>query len=296
MPTEAYLTRNPGDLLTAEDWNDLQVKIKADIAGQVQSGIQAITTVPNAQNALKLENKSAEEWAQEIVRRALQQIPERTGYQKLFKRLKPNEEKVIEHGLEACPLVDVYALDTFEVVCSEDEQKNKASVNFFLYHSSEKKLRHTTGGTTEVFDIEPTDGTPPFRIAFAEMLALYEVQYTDDTSLDDLENEFWKAFFAAPNDEFDDDKYCHSPWFDKCCCDNKTVADLKKRGDWDDLWLQMRPKKVIDYNTTATTTNRWVPQDVQIVHFDFNTLGMTWTHTPGANDLTELPVMVLLKV
>ena len=35
MPTQPYISRNPGDSITAEDWNALQTKIQDDIAKQV---------------------------------------------------------------------------------------------------------------------------------------------------------------------------------------------------------------------------------------------------------------------
>jgi len=289
--TTPYISHNPGDLVTAEDWNEVQRQIKEDIAKQIKGAIQHISTVPNADNAAKLENKTADELSREIVQRALQELPTRTGYRKLFKRLKVNEEKVIKHGLEACPLVDVYQLEAFEVVCSEDGEKHKEPVNFYLYHSSEKKIRFTPSGTTtpDSVEIEPTDGTA-YRIPFKDLLALYKVEYTETTSLGDLETEFWKALFTAPNDQFDDDQYCHSPWFDRCCGEQRTVEDLKRRGDWDDLWFKMTPRKTINYSGTAPTL---APTNIQVVHFDFDTLGIKLL--PGLKE-KELKVMVLLKV
>lgn len=287
--TTPYISHNPGDLVTAEDWNEVQVKIKEDIAKQVNEAIDKINNVPNADNAAKLENKTADELSNDILEKARQELPTRTGYRKLFKRLKLGDEKVIKHDLEACPLVDVYQLEAFEVVCSEDDEKHTASVNFYLYHTSEKRVRFTPSGATtgSSVEIEPTDG-PPYRMAFKDLLALYKVEYTETTSLGDLETEFWKAFFAAPNDKFDDDQYCHSPWFDRCCGEKRTVKDLNQKGDWDDLWFKMMPRKTINYSGAAPAS---APTQIQVVHFDFNTLGMTLL--PG---LKELKVMVLLKV
>lgn len=295
MPAEItpYIPRNPGDLVTAEDWNDLQQKIKEDIAKQVQDAIQKISTVPNADNSSTLAHKTAEALSDEILERARQELPTRTGYRKLFKRLKAGEEKVIKHDLEACPVVDLYQLDLFEVVCSEDDEKHLAMVNFFLYHTSEHKIRFTSGGTTVSVEIEPTDG-PPYRIAFKDLLALYRVAYAETSSLGDLETEFWKAFFAVPNDKFDDDQYCHSPWFDRCCGEKRTVKDLKDKGDWDDMWLKMTPRKTNNYLSTAQPV---APVSIQVAHFDFNTLGIKDLRTPPVGSgLPDAKLMVLLKV
>ncbi|MGR9045805.1 MAG: hypothetical protein ACU83N_10945 [Gammaproteobacteria bacterium] len=297
--TTPYIPHNPGDLITAEDWNDLQNKIKDDIAKQIQDAIENLDNVPNADNAARLENKTADELSEEILEKAREELPARTGYRMLFKRLKTDEEKVIEHGLKAAPLVDVYQLDYFEVVCSEDDHKDKMWVNFYLYHSGEKKLKH--GGAP--VEIESID-SHPYKIRFSDLLSLYQVKYTDNSSLADVENEFWKALFATPNDEFDDDQYCHSPWFDKCCCDMKIVEDLKKRGDWDDIWFQMRPRKTINYQWTAGSTPTPAPTQIQVAHFDFDNLGIKLVANPvlppaiGGPGLSndELKVMVLLKV
>ena len=56
---------------------------------------------------------------------------------RIFKRLEVGEESVVEHNLLASPLVDVYQLDYFRVVASEDGYKYTTWVNFFLYHTSE---------------------------------------------------------------------------------------------------------------------------------------------------------------
>lgn len=302
--TTPYITRNPGDLITAEDWNEMQRKIKEDIANRVKDAIEKLDKVPNADNAAKLENKTADELSAEILEKARQELPTRTGYRMLFKRLKTGEEKVIEHGLKAAPLVDVYQLDYFPVVCSEDEEKLCMWVNFYLYHSSEKKLRPPTSGGNPI-EIESID-SHPYKIKFSDLLSLYQVKYTETSTLADVENEFWKALFAAPNDEFDDDQYCHSPWFDKCCCDLKTVEDLKKRGDWDDIWFQMRPRKTINYSFATATESTPAPTQIQIAHFDFDSLGIKLLENPilpGSQGETgpvpradELKVMVLLKV
>jgi hypothetical protein len=326
--TTPYIPHNPGDLITAEAWNEMQKKIKEDIAKQIQEAIQKVDNVPNADNAHKLENQTPGELTNDILEKARQELQKSSGYKMLFKRLvwdadkSKGEEKVIKHDLAALPLVDVYQLDYFKVVCSADEDKHLAWTNFYLYHTSEKKIRFTpSGGTANTIEIEPKD-SHPYRIPFSEMLSLYNVEYTDTTSLDDLTNEFWKALFADPNDEFDESQFCHSPWFDKCCCDQRTVADLKSRGDWDDLWFQMRPSKSVIYIFTETapdeeklrarTTIADQPNFTQVVHFDFKTLGIKLLLEPSypadqikpvdeTNELEpvnllELKVMVLLKV
>jgi hypothetical protein len=298
MATEfnPYIPRNPGDLVTAEDWNDIQRKVREDIGKQVTDAVSKITKVAEAENAHKLDNQTSDELAKAIVQQALQELPKRTGYKRLFKRLQGGEEKIVNHELGGCPLVDIYQLEAFEVVCSEDDQKNKEDVFFFLYHSSERRIRFTPVGAAATpapgVEIEPT-GETAFRIPFAHMLAYYNVQYTDASSLGDLETEFWQAFLVDPNDDFDDDQYCHSPWFDRCCGEKRTVGDLKSRGDWDELWFKVKPRKTVHFTPIAgPPAVSAAPVELEVAHFDLNKLGITFN--AAATEITNL--MVLLKV
>jgi hypothetical protein len=319
MPTTEtpYIARNPRDLITAEDWNQMQILVREDIGAQVQKAIEELFAVPQAGDSLKLEGKTRAELAQEIIDAATQEMNKRTGYMRVFKRLN-QEESIIEHGLKDYPVVDVYELLWFDVICSEDDIKEKHKVLFFLYHSSEKRLRtKTEGGTVEEAEIEPT-GPGVFKVPLERMLELYGVEYDAETSLGDLETELWEAFFSDPNDMFDDRHYCHSPWFDRCCGEKRSVAELKKRGDWDELWFQTRPVKTVNARFSPDLTGNQqgiderLPQGVQIRQFDFDKLGAKIIErptfqlpadadgtrpTPIPDDLSEeLPVMILLKV
>jgi hypothetical protein len=268
---EPYIPRNPGDLWTADDFNDVQRQIRKDIAQQIKQAMEDITNVPNADNAQHLEDKTGDEWASDILEKARQDLPSRTGYRRYFLPLRNGRMETIEHGLGGYPLVDVYMLRRFGVVCSEDDEKYVSQVYFFLYHSSEKTLRLTQGTDTTRVTIEDADegvyGTP-----FHELLALYKVPYNDRSTLDDLENEFWKAFFVKPNIAFNDDEICHSPWFDRCCGDRRTVADLKQRGDWTDIHLKVIPYKDVNSYSGAAPG----PLNVTVGQLDFNTISLTY--------------------
>ena len=297
-----YIERHPRDLITAEDWNTLQVLIRKDIAKSLEEAIAEINDVPKAGDAAKLAGKTPEQLAAEIIDSALQEVNKRTGYMRVFRKLqvtKPDDVKVslIEHCLKDFPVTDVYQLETFEVICSEDDVKAKESVLFYLYHSSERKIktRDATNAAIEA-EIEPP-GDAVFKIPFAKMLEVYHVEYDDDTSLGDLETEFWQKFFSKPNDQFDDDEQCHSPWFDRCCGEKRTVGELKKRGDWDDLWFKTQPVKTVNVNPPPPTPEARRPTHVKVEQYDFDKLGLTYQPpvTPRVVP-PPLPVMVLLKV
>jgi hypothetical protein len=294
-----YVERKPRDLITAEDWNEMQILIRKDIDAQLRAAIAAIQQVPKSADSSKLGGKTPEELAQQIIDSALQDLNKRTGYMRVFKKLQPTPQgqppkiSYIEHELKDYPVTDVYQLLPFAVICSEDDVKEKHNVLFYLYHSSEKKIRtKVADGTMQEADIEPA-GEFIFKVPFSKLLELYDVPYDDDSSLGDLETEFWDAFYAAPNDEFDDNEDCHSPWFDRCCGDRRTVGELKKRGDWDELWFQTRPVKTIN-----PEVNSRLPANVAVGHLDFDRVAMAFTPPPPtANTLpAPMPVMVLLKV
>jgi hypothetical protein len=302
-----YIPHKPGELITAEDWNAMQGLIKQDIGGQIKQAIGEIKKVDQAGNAGTLEGKNLQQIEDQILTKAFEQLPKRTGYQMIFKRLRKDEEKVIEHKLKACPLVDVYQLDYFEVMCSEDDDKRPLWVNFYLWYSSEKRFKLAGPPKREIV-IESTDTkNHPYKIPFSDMLHRYNVKYTDDSSLEDVVTDFWTAFFSDPNDEFDEDQYCHSPWFDHCCREKSSVGEIKKRREWDDLWFQMRPIKTINNpfpppgqpNLPVNES----PQNIQLSHFDFDTLGVRLLANPvyptsllDNINTTEEKVMLLLKV
>jgi hypothetical protein len=297
MPTETdlYVPRNPGDLVTAEDWNDLQKKIQDDIDAKVKKGVEGVTSVKNAESSDKLQDKTPEQLAKEIVDKALAELTKVTGYRNYFKLLKLGVDSIIKHGLRASPLVDIYQLDYFPVICSKNEQKTSTWVNYYIYHSSEKTLRLDVGAAPVV--IQPTK-EPYFRIPFSEMLSRYDVHFNEDSSVDDLVTEFWQAFFNDPNDAFDDDQYCHSPWFDRCCGDRRTVAALKKAGNWDELWFKMLPRKTVNFTHPGTGEGNLAnvaPMHIQVVHYDFDTLGLKLLLQPdpqvpfGAFVATDVP-------
>jgi hypothetical protein len=147
-----YINREPGDLVSAGDWNTMQVKIKEDIDGKIKEAVGEIDDVAHAANADKLENKSAKELSDEIVNTAIQQVTKRSGYSLLFKRLEPGKTNLIEHNLKSFPIVDIYALSPFPVVYTEDgDEKVQGSAYFFLYNrDSEQRLRATAGGAASV--------------------------------------------------------------------------------------------------------------------------------------------------
>jgi hypothetical protein len=309
-----YVERHSGDLITAEDWNDVQRQIRDDIQATATEAAEGVSHVATAADAGHLDGKDVDELTDEITKRVLEAVQAESGYRQVFRILDEGEVDIIEHGLGSPPLVDVYKLQYFDVVCREDDDTYKTIATFYLHHTSEKRIRITDeNGNRISVDIQPDD-LPGIGIPFADMLARYDVEYTDTTTLEDLEVEFWKAFFSDPNDEFDDNQYCHSPWFERCCKEDRDVANLKAKGDWDDIWFQVRPWKIVG-GPVAVSDNDIapfmfadapVPANVAVAHLDLNRVALWLSgqaiHSGEAEaDLPEefrnqLKVMVLLRV
>ncbi|MBV8748640.1 MAG: hypothetical protein JO103_02885 [Candidatus Eremiobacteraeota bacterium] len=337
-----YVQVNPGDLITADLFNTVQEDVRSDIAQQVTTAVGGITSVKHADDTDTLGGLNIDQLTQQILDKVKAMIPGRTGYLRTFNRLKADKPKFIQHNLGAEPVVDAYQLEYFQVVCAQGETSADAVVeyvNFYLYHTSEKHVRGMQPAGTQGTQPQPVNVViedpqqPAFRIAFKDILAEAGVDTTKDTvTLDELVTAFWSALFSAQkqNDAFDPDQYCHSPWFEKCCGELRTIKDLRDRGDWDNIWFKMMPRKTVNYpaftpidknpytptNAVALTINGQVPPQPQgtdaafastgptqleVAHVDYATTGVLLVSDPvpqpnaPPNLKDELAVMLIMK-
>ena len=316
MSTEPnpYLVE-PGDLITAQLFNGLQDKIKKETADEIKKAIEDLHKVDQSGDADKLGGSTPDELEERILKRALAEIPKRTGYKRIFKRLEDKDEpEIVNHGLGAFPLIDVYQLDYFRVVCGDHEDKEEKFVNFYLYHSDETELKSPKGGKKVIIETSQ-EGQFVFKIKWVDMLKDLGITYTPSQSIGDLVTEFWQALFKKPNDKFDVDQYCNSPWFEKCCGENRSMAQIQQRDNIDELWFQMRARKTINFPypepaiTSPPSAPSNFPNNLEVVHLDFDNLGVkllgdpfyvakTSEELPGPDDINmdELKIMLLLKV
>ena len=328
-----YIKVNPGDLILAEDIDSIQIQVKQDIAKQIATAIGGIKKVDQAGDAGTLNGKDLATIEQEVANIVLGQISKKGGPQILFKQLTLGDKKLINHKRGSFPAVDAYQLGYFKVICPEDENTRRVAwVNFYIYHSSEKRIRTTAllnpTDTTQLqvtVEIEPNDLKQQYKVKFTDMLNRYGITWDDTTILDVLVTSFWNKFFSDPNDVFDEDQYCHSPWFDGCCKEQKTMGALK--GELDNIWFKMQPQKTINYafgpggdiaplgKLPPATSDQLqlppfgyeLPHNIEIVHYDFNTLGVELVAPPiyppvpaddqsgdPAINKTQLKIMLIL--
>ena len=227
-------------------------------------------------------------------------------------------------------------MDYFKVICPEDENTRRVAwVNFYIYHETERRITTTAllapGDTTATqkqvtVEIEPRNLKQQYKVKFTDMLKRYGVTWDDTTILDVLVQDFWDKFFD-PDDPWEG-QYCHSPWFDGCCKEQKTIGALK--GEFDKVCFKMEPKQTRNYAfdknkgilqpdvlkspptqqnpATPTALEPYgfeLPHNIEVVHYDFNTLGIQLLAPPvypdflvnGENPLinpNELKVMLIL--
>jgi hypothetical protein len=305
-PTTPYIVRKPGDLITADDDLRLQLLIKEDIANRVAAAVDGVKKdgVSKAEDAAKLAGLTPDALAAQILDYVQRQLPKRTGYLNVFRRLESGEDKesVIEHKLGTWPLVSVFQLDYFKVVAAEDGHVFDPLATFYLYHKSESRIRfrpENANPTDPFTSVEIDPPGRPYRIPWKHMLELYGVAMPDDATLNEVESEFWEKFNAPPNDRFNDDQYFHSPWFDRCCGERRTVRQLYR--DWDDIYFQMRPRQTLNVAHDAADQNSPfpAPSKVRVVQYDLQSVGLTLLgepEVPADHPKDHVKVLVLLKV
>lgn len=300
MPNDTtfYIERHPGDLVTAEDWNDLQSKIQADLKKKIDEAKQAVIDggVKRADNADKFDNKTPKNWTDELDQRYAPKVHDHEGlanYRRYFREMDAEETLVVlDHKLHRLPLVDIYELMSLNVPAAirSPNANQQQNPKFLLYYGHEELDLLQANVVSNQAKRLPRKvlGTP-----WEPLLQEYVVEYEDDDSLNDVINDFFDAFFKLPAA---DDILAHevSKWIDSHQ-DDRTIADLKKRDEWDDIrWLYL-PRKLPLEKPTANADNQ--PQifstPLEVVHMSYDALAVILDDTAAIN--LPLDVMFLLR-
>jgi hypothetical protein len=267
MPeTQPYLPRNPGDPVTAEDWNDLQHKIQTDITVQVDAAKDDVrkTGVDKAGDADNFAGKSGTGWLQELDQRYAPRSHDHEG-QSVYRRYVKNfttdpglDQVLLTHKLGRYPLVDIYEL-----------KPTTADFKLFFYYG------HTEDDTYGLIARVGRERRP-IGVPFDEILAELGVEYRDDSAIGDVVNEMWDKFREDPNDEV---KHGVSTWINQACGADRTVREIKRAQQWDDLRLALRPTKPV--------------AAVEVEHVDYDTV---WIRATALTPNVPLDLMILLRV
>jgi hypothetical protein len=272
-----YIPRNPGDLISAEDWNDLQCKVQEDIRGTAAATEEKLKEegVSRADNADRFDGRTPKDLTDELDERYAAKVHDHegmAGYRRFIKRFTSDLDKVlIHHKLGRFPLVDIYRLETMQNIQDDkvpnpvvlpDELK-KCKLFFYYGHADAEKyglLRH-------VYREKIKLGIP-----FERLLDELGVEYDDDDTIEDVLNDMWDAFMKEPNDELD---HCQSPWVRECCGQRRTVAELKKVDQWPDLYVAIFPFRVLAGEAIcreSSSENTQMPCRATVLQVNYDTL------------------------
>jgi hypothetical protein len=283
--TQPYITRSPGDPVTSGDWNDLQVQVKDDIAGQIAAAKADIvaTGVQHADDADQFAHKSDTQWLSDLDKRyaAIGHVHEGpSAYRRYLKHFSSDpglNEVLLEHNLGAFPVIDIYELAP---ITGSPDNPGPFSLFFYYGHVDEEK-----------YGLSVRVGRERARLGlhFERLLAEINVEYTDDSSIGDVVNDMWDALRNDPNDEL---AHGTSPWIDQCCGEARTVADLKRTQQWDDLYLGIKPFKVTLLHDSGTPAQAGV-FSVTAVQANYDTV---YLKVDGfGQDTNQADLMILLR-
>lgn len=230
-----YIPRNPGDPITAEDWNALQVEVKKHISASVEAAKEEIrkTGVDQAGNSDKFATRSDTEWEQRLDERYAGVSHEHEGpsvYRRYIKRFTKEEgmkQVFLEHDIGRFPLVDLYELLTVTNV----EPHETCKVLFYYGHEDRDKYS---------LDVSYGRDEHQLGLRFEAFLQELGIRYDGDDAISDVVQDMWTAFAKEPNDEIE---HCQTDWIDGCCRENKTVDELKRADQWEDLYVAIKPLK-----------------------------------------------------
>ncbi|NWG18888.1 MAG: hypothetical protein HXY39_01040 [Chloroflexi bacterium] len=306
-----YIEVKPGDLITAESWNELQQHIRADLAANAEADARNVAELKEQianVDAPKFGGRTPDDWTNDLDKRYIKRDePQAAGqYHRYFKQLNRTvvvngqnriEPAVITHNLCRFPLVDVYRLmplfsftnvDGTEREIGREEQTrlglpdNWKTVKFLVYYASKRD---------PISDLLYTEA-PGDRFYWGDPLTLHLDQFgvrpTPTQAFDDLLNDLWGNMFDPGNeqDQFDRDAYGNSPytqnWIEK---DGVTVGDLMKRGQWPDLRVAVRPQQMPITAEPVAIGDRQVAPRVSVFHISQNAIEI---HASSAVELMVL--------
>lgn len=230
-----YIPRNPGDPITAEDWNALQVEVKKHITASVEEAKEDIRKngVDQAGNSDRFATRSDTEWEQHLDERYAAVSHEHEGpsvYRRYIKRFDAKEgmrEVFLQHDIGRFPLVDLYELLTVTDV----EPHQDCKVLFYYGHEDRDK-----------YSLDVSYGRDEHQLGLRFEAFLHElgVRYDGDDAISDVVQDMWTAFAKDPNDEIE---HCQTDWIEGCCKENRTVDELKRADQWEDLYVAIKPRK-----------------------------------------------------
>lgn len=249
-----YIPHSAGDLITAEDWNEMQVLVKQDIATQVGAVQQDLDEFKEAPvDADTFGGKTPGEWVQSLDDRYVQKADLESGwgeYRRYFKQIDRSDllvdgyrPVIIKHNLHRYPLVNLFELGELDPTNSrpnDDRQSVLDSrgnrVKFLVYYANRQD---------PVSDLLRVEGEDTVYIGDPLPLLMEQFHMTvkPDQLLVDVLNDLWDKMFdpGLSQDNFRPGSYGHSQYLQDDWL-RETVASLDRGGIWDNLQMAIRPQ------------------------------------------------------
>lgn len=211
------------------------------------------------------------------------------GYRHYFRRVGADQKRaIIEHKLGRFPAVDVSELLAIPL------PGMAAMPKFYLYygHDERQVLLNAMGDRGQV-----TPGT-----LIEPLLYEYHLTWGDEYSLGDITNDLLQAFFSLPNS--DEIEHATSSWIDSHR--DRTVKDLRSRGEWNDIQWFTWPNKMLTgrpLTIPGSTPPVVITPLVNVAHLSYDCLEVIAADNlgtmPGPNN-TQVPrqfvdVMIVLR-
>jgi hypothetical protein len=234
--TQPYFRSKPGDLWTAEIWNDTQVKIKEDIETKVRELKDEIDNngVKFSLDAEKFAGKTPMEWATDIDKKCASRFALGRHYHignTYFRRYsKKRSVSTITNSVGFIPQVDLYILmgirekfkltDEYKIVSNDGKDPK-----FLLYREDIKISRFRSNGWSR---------------PFLSILDEYGVRFIDDDTLNDVRTRLWEKIFRGETDII---SHGSSQPIEEDCAKNITIGTLRKSDQLSNIFLLFCPVK-----------------------------------------------------
>jgi len=244
-----YIAHESGDVINAEDWNEIQRKIKGDI-NKVQTSVDQIQKngvdkAGKAGDADKFGGKTPDKWNEELDGRYVQHSELKSGwgeYRRYFKQLDDlSKPAIIEHNLHRYPLVNVFELQALNAMVDSvvESPDSSSQVNFFLYYEGHIDL---AAGKLKSGNYKHTGDS------LDRIMAQVGMSKDDDQLFEDFLNDLWGKMFDTGNEEdhFEIESCAWSKWIqEKIITPGKTVGQIfNKDKTWDNLRIAIRPQMI----------------------------------------------------
>jgi hypothetical protein len=286
-----YEEFHAGEVIMAERMNDMQGDIREDITGKIAQAKDEIVKsgVDRAGNAERFEEKTGQDWTDTYDERYAPKLHNHEGqsvYRRYIKHFttEPGYDSVLlTHNLHRHPLVDVYEL------LPVTDSANFTGCKLMFFYADED------ADTYGLWKRSPRQRAL-LGLSFERLLSELGVEYGPTSIIEELIGEAFEAFARDPNDEI---KHCMTPWVDECCGQRRTVDDLKRAGQWDDLYLAINPRKSGKGADLLVDGDAGNPGSaVEIVQVNYDTLYVKVNHfdKPAEGDAPPLDLMFLLRI